>query len=284
MDIEKLAESIGDEVGRTFNAAVAEMRELAMSMQTRIKELESKLQEKADLSEQIAAAVSDHLKANPQKDAEPIKVPEVVAELVKSDALVPILDLYVEERVTEYFKNNPVQPPKNGLNATPEQIADAASAWLKANPPKDGKSVTVEDISVFMEAALAKWALEFERRANDVMAKAIERIPEPKNGRDGVAMPTLEYDGKRTVTVKAASGEVLQVNKLGVPIHVGFWKEGMALEQHDVVTHDGNAWRALRDTKAEPNLANKEDWILFVRKGRDGRDSKDAKPPEPVRL
>lgn len=234
--------------------------------------------------EQVAFAVAGYLKANPPKDAEPIAVPDVVAELVKSDALAPILDLYVEERVEEHFKSNPVKNGEDGENATDEQVAAAVAAHMKANPPQDGKSVTVEDISVFMEAALAKWALEFERRASDVLTKAIEKIPTPKDGRDGIEMPTLEYDGKRTVTLKRLSGEIAAVYKVGLPIHTGYWRDGMLCEEHDVVTHDGNAWRAVRDTKAKPCHENKEDWILFVRKGRDGRDHKDTPPPGPVKL
>jgi hypothetical protein len=234
--------------------------------------------------EQIAASVSDYLKANPPKDGKDATASEVADALIKSDAIAPLLDLYAADAVAQHFAEHPVKHGVDGENATPAQIADAVSAYVKANPPKDGRSVTVEDLGIFMEAALSKWALEFERRANDTLTKAIDKIPEPKDGRDGVAMPTLEYDGKRTVTVKAASGEVIQVNKLAVPIHTGFWRDGMDSEANDVVTHDGNAWRALRDTKAKPCHENKEDWILFVRKGRDGRDFTDKPPTSPVKL
>lgn len=55
----------------------------------------------------------------------------------------------------------------------------------------------------------------------------------------------------------------------------------------DIVTHNGNAWIALRDTKGKPTVESKEDWRLFARKGRDGMDGKivrDTGPIPPVKL
>jgi hypothetical protein len=50
---------------------------------------------------------------------------------------------------------------------------------------KDGKSITVDDVMPMMEAAFAKWALEFERRSMDMVQRAIDRLPVPKDGKDG---------------------------------------------------------------------------------------------------
>jgi len=41
----------------------------------------------------------------------------------------------------------------------------------------DGKSITIDDVRPILEGEVAKWALDFERRAADVMQKAIDKIP-----------------------------------------------------------------------------------------------------------
>ena len=67
----------------------------------------------------------------------------------------------------------------------------------------------------------------------------------------------------------------------------GYWREGMKCQKGDVVTHDGGAWIALKETKSKPCVETKEDWRLFARKGRDGRDGqngRDLGPAPPVKL
>jgi hypothetical protein len=89
------------------------------------------------------------------------------------------------------------------------------------------------------------------------------------------------------VTIKARGGEVVKTYRLDIPMDRGYWRENMACEKSDIVTHNGNAWLALCDTKAKPCLENKEDWRLFARKGRDGnhgKDGRDMGPPPPVKL
>ena len=56
----------------------------------------------------------------------------------------------------------------------------------------DGRSVTLDDVRPIIEAALASAQLEMERRVNDMVQRAIDRIPAPrdglngKDGRDGI--------------------------------------------------------------------------------------------------
>lgn len=201
------------------------------------------------------------------RDAEPIDLKDVVAELTSSPEVKTVLALLVAEAVQEgiakHFAAHPVKDGRDGKDG---------AAGPQGERGADGASVTLADASLVLETALAKWQLEFERRANDTLTKAIDRIPVPKDGkdgRDGVAPTVLEYDGHRTVTVKNLAGEVVQTHKLAVPMDAGYWRHGMKCERGDVVTHMGHAWLALKDTSEAPAHAAKADWRLFARAGKD---------------
>jgi hypothetical protein len=53
----------------------------------------------------------------------------------------------------------------------------------------------------------------------------------------------------------------------------GYWRQGVEARKHEVMTHAGSTWLALRDTKAKPCHENPEDWRLFARKGRDAKEN-----------
>lgn len=104
-------------------------------------------------------------------------------------------------------------------------------------------------------------------------------------GKDGADFTTVEmdWDGERTLIIRGTGGEIRKTVPL--PLDRGYWREGMGAEKGDILTHDGNAWIALRETRAKPSHEAKDDWRLFARRGRDGRDGKDGKPPPgPVKL
>lgn len=174
---------------------------------------------------------------------------------------------------------------------------------------QDGKSVTTEDVAPIIRAEVEK---------------AVAAIPAPKDGKDGKdgvglagAMVSreghlivtltngeakdlgqvcgrdgadftefsVEYDGERTLTIKGKGGDIKK--RLPVPVWKGYWRQGMAFEKDDVVTYDGNAWIALKDTSECPGPDKKEDWRLFVRRGRDGEGvSRSLRRPatEPIKL
>lgn len=105
------------------------------------------------------------------------------------------------------------------------------------------------------------------------------------DGKDGADFTDVEfdYDGERGLIIRGKGGEI--VKRLPIPMDRGYYRDGAKAEIGDILTHDGNAWLALKDTSAKPCTENKEDWRLFARKGRDGRDGKDGKPPPgPVKL
>ena len=146
------------------------------------------------------------------------------------------------------------------------------------DPGEPGKSVTLEDVSLFLDAAIAKHVLDFERRANETLAKAIDKIPEPKDGRDGVDLTELsvDFDGERTVTVKGRTGEVTK--RVPVPLWRGYWSLGVVAEKSDILTHNGTAYIAIVDNpKCEPGVGKYDhEWKVFTRKGRDGKDGRNG--------
>lgn len=98
------------------------------------------------------------------------------------------------------------------------------------------------------------------------------------DGRDGADFSgyEMEWDGDRTLVIRGNGAEIR--HKFPIPMDAGYWVDGSTHEKGHIVTNEGNAWIALRDTKAVPRHDNKEDWRLLARKGRDGRDGKDGKP------
>lgn len=160
-------------------------------------------------------------------------------------------------------------------------------------PGSDGKSVTIDELAPLIEAKAAQWQLEFERRASDVLQKAIDKMPIPKDGRDGIdGAPgvgwddmTVEHDGKRGISLKWMKGDVQHIAEIRIPcvIDAGFYKEGQTYEQGDGVTFGGSYWIAQKDTSSKPEVGSDE-WRLGVRRGRDGKSAERAetRPVIPV--
>jgi integrin beta 3 len=147
---------------------------------------------------------------------------------------------------------------------------------------QDGKSITIEDVRDLLETAQAKWALEFEIRAQATLQRAIDAMPKPLDGRDGVDGKdgrdgldlknfSAEQDG-RSVVLTLKDDERTEEVRLSFPVTIdaGFWKPGMKAEAGDGVTFGGSYWIAQKDTETQPEVGN-PDWRLAVRKGRDAR-------------
>lgn len=155
----------------------------------------------------------------------------------------------------------------------------------------DGQSITVEDVWPRVESEIAKWQLEFERRAQDVIQKAIDKIPAPRDGRDGrdgkdgrdaFDLEDIELamsEDNRTLKLCFMRGEekVERFVKFAHLLHRETWKPGKYLKG-DVVTWGGSTWAAKRDTDSKPETD--DSWALFAKKGRDGRQGKEG-PPGP---
>ena len=232
-------------------AMAAIVNEATAPLVKRIEELEARQPEKGD-------------KGDPGDPAPPVEidVSDVVKELLSADGIKQLVGLEVDAFLAE----NPPTPGKDGKDGD------------KGDPGEPGKSVTLEDVSLFLDAAIAKHVLDFERRANETLAKAIDKIPEPKDGRDGVDLTELsvDFDGERTVTVKGRTGEVTK--RVPIPLWRGYWSEKVVAERGDILTHNGTAYIAIVDNpKCEPGVGKYDhEWKVFTRKGRDGKDGRNG--------
>lgn len=204
------------------------------------------------------------------------------------DALAPV----VEQRAAEWLEAN---RPANGKDgAAGRDGKDGADG-------RDGESITLDQVRPMIESEMAKWALDFERRAHGVLERAVERIPAPQagkdgrdgtNGKDGLDALQLEdfdltiSDDGRTVTLSLQQGDRRIERSLQFPVVIdrGVYSEGSSYAKSDAVTFGGSLWIAQKDTpEGKPGLST--DWRLAVKKGRDGKDGRNGidftKPVKP---
>lgn len=151
----------------------------------------------------------------------------------------------------------------------------------------DGKSITVEDLEPVIESKMAAWALDFERRAQDILQRAIDRIPAPKDGRDGrdgingkdgrdafeLEDFEAEQDADGRVVLRFVRGDFRREFTLRLPMFVdrGVYQAGERYERGNGVTWGGCFWLAQKDAP-EGKPGESADWRLAVKKGRDGKD------------
>lgn len=167
-----------------------------------------------------------------------------------------------------------------GFSGTEKQWVES----LRGTNGIDGQSITVDDIRDMFLAEQAKWALEFERRAQDTLQRAIDRMPAPKDGKDGRDAFDLEdiqinlADDDRTLTLAFVRGEqrVERSVVLHHPIYRGVYRTGEKYVRGDTVTWGGSTWIAMRDTDSKPEAD--DSWRLSVKKGRDGKDGQKGEP------
>lgn len=185
----------------------------------------------------------------------------------------PLLAELVEQHVKA------IPAPKDGTSVTLDDVRPMVEEFIRSLPrPKDGvdgKSVTLEEVRTYLDAELATWALGFERRAQDVLQRAIDRMPAPKDGRDGFSLDDLQIEQRdeRTLVLRFARGDLARehVLRLGHPLDQGVFREGAAYLRGDGVTFGGSWWIAQKDApEGKPGLSS--DWRLAVKKGRDGKD------------
>lgn len=192
-------------------------------------------------------------------------------------------------------------PGRDGRSVSLEEVRAVLAEMVKAVPAgpagKDGASVTVDDVlpalERLIEAKASSWALDFERRAADVLQRAVDRLPKPVDGKDGAPGAdglgfddlSVAYDGERTVTLRFARGDLVREYPLTIPavLDRGVYREGQAYVPGDGVTWAGSYWIAQRATEAKPDAG--DDWRLAVRRGRDGKNGERGKDfrPEPVK-
>lgn len=249
-------------------AMAAIVREAIEPLERRIKELEAREPLKGDTGEK-------------GEDAEPIEISAVVAEVLAGDEMKTLSALHAEEAVAQYFAENPVQNGKDGATGAKGDPGTDGAAGERGAPGEAGVGLAGAIIDREGELVITTTKGEAIK-----LGKVVGRDGE--KGKDGADFSdaSIDYDGDRGLVIRG-KGAAEIVRRLPIPIDKGYYREGMSCEKADIVTHNGNAWIALRDTKAKPCVENAEDWRLFARKGRDGIDGKNGRdlgPAPPVKL
>jgi len=207
---------------------------------------------------------------------------------VTADELLPILIPSLEAKATEVARKAVSELPRpkdgdDGKSVTLEEVLPTVKTWINALPlPKDGKSVTLDEVLPLFHQAFDKWALDFERRAQDIHTRLLASFDKPKdgedgdNGKDGLGFDDLrvEHDGERSFAFIFERGEQRKEFTFTVPVVLerGVYKGDRTYERGDAVTADGSYWIAQKDAPAgKPGQS--PDWRLAVKKGRDGKGS-----------
>jgi hypothetical protein len=172
---------------------------------------------------------------------------------------------------------------EKGLDGAPGR--DGAQGPSGA-PGLPGTSVELKDVLPHLEAHVAKWLNEVERRAVDQVLRAIDAIPRPRDGVDGMGIENLEVtdNGDGLVTFAFVGGDVRREFSVQVPRFSdrGVWKEGSDYLRGDGVSSGGSLWIAQKDAPRGRPGDPDSDWRLAVKKGRDGRDAAKGAPPAPA--
>lgn len=153
-------------------------------------------------------------------------------------------------------------------------------------PGPAGKSFTIDEARGVIEQCFAGWALDFEKRAHDLLQKAVDRMPVAKDGRDGrdgrdgfslEDFDVVEGDAGRYV-MRFQRGDYIVEREIKLPVFIdrGIFKDGETYVAGNGVTFGGSFWIAQKDNpQGKPGAGT--DWRLAVKKGRDGRDT-EGKP------
>lgn len=153
-----------------------------------------------------------------------------------------------------------------------------------------GRDAELPDIAAMVEremhAQVNAWALDFERRAQELFQRAIDKMPLPKDGKDALRLEDFSVDqDEGTVTFRLANAEITRSFDLLFPYFKdrGVFREGESYRMGHGVTSGGSFWIAQKD-EPQGNPGNGPDWRLAVKKGRDGRDGVAPPPSGPVSL
>lgn len=212
------------------------------------------------------------------RDAEPIDIKDVIAEILSGAELKTLVDLHVAESVQKHFEANPIRHGKDG------EIGKQGEKGDTGEQGRDGAGLADALIDNVGNLVLTMTDGRMKKLGNVVGIDGRDGA----RGADGADFSevTLDYDEERGLVIRGKGGVEI-IRKIWLPSYKGYWREGMVCSKANIVTHNGSAWIAIKDTTLKPCLENSTDWQLFVRKGRDGADGvngRNAGPPPPVKL
>lgn len=168
---------------------------------------------------------------------------------------------------------------QDGSPGAPGKDGENGRDGVDGAPGVDGKSVDMAEVETLLEKAVSretsKWALDFERRAQDLLQKAIDKMPVPKDGRDALDLEDMQvtHDDDGNVTFKFVRGTVEKTFTIRLPRFkdMGVYADTVKYVSGDGVSCGGCFWIAQKDSpEGKPGAG--DGWRLAVKKGRDGKD------------
>lgn len=257
------------------------VKDISDSIQQTLNDFRKSFEAKVDAK---LKALSDRLESLPVpkdgEDGKSVSIEDVLPELQKMVAAIELpqppsiedIQPIISDGIAEAIKALPAPDISELINRVDEAIKSIPA-------PKDPDPVpTVEQVAGAMEGMFSKWALDFERKADSVLQRAIDKIPLPKDGKDGRDALDIEdfelslNDDNRTVTMSLKRGDVLVEKSVKLPVILdrGVFSETESYEKGDAVSYGGSLWISQKDAP-EGKPGTGEDWRLSVKRGRDGK-------------
>jgi hypothetical protein len=233
----------------------------------------------------------------PGKDADPINLQDVIAELSVAPEIKTVLALLVAEGVQEgiakHFAAHPVRDGKDGRDGVDGRDGkDGAPGERGLQGERGDKGMDGKDGADGVGAAGAMIDRDGCLILTTTKGEAIKLgNVVGKDGRDGLSVESLDRtycpDTHEVVERWVAAGQTKELRyPAGGIRHGGYWREGVRARAAETWTHASVAWIAKRDTNDKPSRES-ADWEIFANKGRDGTDGKngrDLSPAPPIKL
>lgn len=172
-------------------------------------------------------------------------------------------------------KGDPGERGEEGKPGARGEKGDPGERGEKGDPGIDGRSVSIDEVKQMVDGIVAVWALDFERRAADVLQRAVERMPVPKDGRDALELEDLhaELSDDGVLTFVFIRGDLRKELPIRIPMLVdrGVFTPDAQYSLGNGVTYGGSFWIAqCHAPKGKPGES--ADWRLAVKRGRDGKE------------
>lgn len=199
-------------------------------------------------------------------------VQEIAREVLDSQYLVTVVDTVA----TAYLQENP--PPagkdgRDGADGRDGKDGEKGDDGKDGEDGRDGADGKDGQNGIGLAGAMIDRNGELLVTMTNGEVKSLGPVV-GRDGSDGIGFDDMSAssDGEGGVLLKFTRGDLVKEFPLNfsIPVYRGYWREGRSAKAGHVITNDGQAWIALRDTSAKPCYENKEDYALMVRKGRDG--------------
>ena len=147
------------------------------------------------------------------KDAPVVSAADLVAELVKSEALAPLIDLMVADAVAKHFEANPVRDGRDGERGEAGKDGEAPAALdvaLAAIETQGFRSSLDCAVAAYMAEHPAPAGRDGERGPQGEKGEAGERGEDGKDG-TGLADALIDRDGALVLTMTDGRAKTLGV-------------------------------------------------------------------------